>query len=47
VSGPVIEKETGLLVGHRGLLDKDIEGRVEIELVCLIRAASRGKGYAS
>jgi len=44
---PVIEKVTGLLVGHCGLLDKDIEGTVEVELVYIIRAASWGMGYAS
>lgn len=44
---PVIEKSTGLLVGHCGVLDKDIEGSVEIELVYIIRAASWGKGYAT
>jgi [ribosomal protein S5]-alanine N-acetyltransferase len=44
---PVIERSTGQLVGHCGLLDKDIEGRVEIELVYIIRAASWGRGYAT
>jgi [ribosomal protein S5]-alanine N-acetyltransferase len=44
---PVIERATGELVGHCGLLDKDIEGSVEIELVYVIRAASRGRGYAT
>jgi len=29
---PVVEKETGQVVGHCGLLDKEIEGITEIEL---------------
>jgi RimJ/RimL family protein N-acetyltransferase len=44
---PVVETSTGQLVGHCGLLDKEVEGSVEIELVYVIRAASWGKGYAT
>ena len=29
---PVVEKGTGRVVGHCGLLDKEVEGRTEIEL---------------
>ncbi len=44
---PVIERSTGQLVGHCGLLDKDIDGSVEIELVYVIRTACWGQGYAT
>jgi ribosomal-protein-alanine N-acetyltransferase len=44
---PVIEKLTGQLVGHCGLLQKEVEGANEIELVYLMAAAVWGKGYAT
>jgi [ribosomal protein S5]-alanine N-acetyltransferase len=44
---PVIEKETGRVVGHCGLLPKEVEGSSEIELVYLIDPAAWGNGYAS
>jgi RimJ/RimL family protein N-acetyltransferase len=44
---PVIEKSTGQLVGHCGLLQKEVEGANEIELVYLMAAAVWGKGYAT
>lgn len=44
---PVVEKETGNLVGHIGLLDKDVEGKREIELVYVLSPTAWGKGYAT
>ncbi len=44
---PVIEVETGQLVGHCGLLDKEVEGRTEIELAYMLASSAWGKGYAT
>ncbi len=44
---PVIEKLTGRLIGYCGLLDKDVEGRQEVELVYALVPAAWGKGYAT
>jgi len=44
---PVVEKATGLLVGHCGLLDKEVEGRSEIELDYFLTPSAWGKGYAT
>ena len=44
---PVIEKATGRVVGHCGLLDKEVDGANEIELVYVIDPAAWGRGYAS
>lgn len=44
---PVIEKSSGKLVGHCGYLDKDIEGKVEIEINYYLLPSSWGKGYAT
>jgi RimJ/RimL family protein N-acetyltransferase len=44
---PVVEKDTGLVVGHCGLLDKDVEGRAEIELSYVFSPVVWGKGYAT
>ena len=44
---PVQQRPTGRLVGHCGLLEKEVEDRAEIELVYVIAAAEWGKGYAS
>jgi len=43
----VIEKETGQVVGHCGLLDKEVEGRTEIELIYVLASSAWGKGYAT
>jgi ribosomal-protein-alanine N-acetyltransferase len=43
----LVEKETGSVIGHCGLLDKEVEGTAEIELVYVLAIASWGKGYAS
>ncbi len=44
---PVVEKETGQLVGHCGLLDKEVDGRTEIELTYILSPSVWGKGYAT
>jgi RimJ/RimL family protein N-acetyltransferase len=44
---PVVEKETGRVVGHCGLLDKEVEGRTEIELIYVLASSAWGKGYAT
>jgi RimJ/RimL family protein N-acetyltransferase len=44
---PVIEKKTGAGVGHCGLLEKEVEGRTEIELTYILASTAWGKGYAT
>jgi RimJ/RimL family protein N-acetyltransferase len=44
---PAIEKASGRVVGHCGLLDKEIAGRVEIELVYVIAPAAWRQGFAT
>ena len=44
---PVEERQSGRLVGHCGLLEKQVEGRGEIELVYLIAVPDWGRGLAT
>jgi len=44
---PTIEKGSGRLVGHCGLLDKEVAGRLEIELAYVIAPAAWGRGFAT
>jgi len=44
---PVIEKASGALIGHCGLLDKEIAGATEIELVYVFAQSACSKGYAT
>lgn len=44
---PVIEKASGRPVGHCGLLDKEVEGVPEVEVVYVLEKDARGRGYAS
>jgi ribosomal-protein-alanine N-acetyltransferase len=44
---PLVEKPTGRVVGHCGLLNKEVDGKAEIELVYVIARAFWGNGYAS
>ena len=44
---PVLEKNSGTVAGHCGLLQKTVEGRDEIELVYVIASAFWGRGYAT
>jgi ribosomal-protein-alanine N-acetyltransferase len=44
---PVVEKQTQEVIGHCGLLDKEIEGKEEIEVNYIFKSSAWGKGYAS
>jgi len=44
---PVVEKANASVIGHCGLLDKEIEGRTEIEVVYVITPPAWGHGYAT
>jgi len=44
---PVVDKKTGRVIGHSGLLDKEIDEKTEIELVYVIASDHWGKGYAT
>ena len=44
---PVMEKETSRVVGQSGLLEKEVEGRPEIELINVLASSVWGKGYAT
>jgi RimJ/RimL family protein N-acetyltransferase len=44
---PVLEKETGQVVGNCGLLEKEVEGRAEIELNYILALSAWGKGFAT
>jgi RimJ/RimL family protein N-acetyltransferase len=44
---PVIERSSGQLVGHCGLLDKEVEGQTEIDLTYIFAPSAWGRGYAS
>lgn len=44
---PVEERATGEVVGHCGLLDKEVEGREEIELSYVFAKTAWGRGYAT
>jgi len=44
---PTIERASGRVVGHCGLLDKEIAGRSEVELVYVIAPLAWGRGFAT
>jgi RimJ/RimL family protein N-acetyltransferase len=44
---PVIEKATGAVIGDCGLLEKDVDGKREIELVYVFAPDVWGRGYAT
>jgi RimJ/RimL family protein N-acetyltransferase len=43
----IVEKASGRAVGDCGLVEKDVDGRSEIELVYVLAPGSWGKGYAT
>ncbi|MGL1892486.1 MAG: GNAT family N-acetyltransferase [Spirochaetaceae bacterium] len=43
----LVDKSTGKSIGHCGLLDKEVEGNSEIEVVYVIDPNFWGKGYAT
>ena len=44
---PLADKRTGRVVGHCGLLEKDVDGKPEVELVYVIARSAWGHGFAS
>jgi ribosomal-protein-alanine N-acetyltransferase len=44
---PIIEKETGQIVGAGGILDKDIDDKKEYEVVYVLARSAWGKGFAT
>ena len=44
---PVVEQASGQIIGNCGLLDKEVEGVTEIELVYVLAPAYWGQGYAT
>jgi ribosomal-protein-alanine N-acetyltransferase len=44
---PTIEKASGRIVGHCGLLEKEVAGRAAIELVYVLAPWAWGRGYAT
>lgn len=44
---PVIEAASDEVVGHCGLLDKEVDGQLEIELTYVLRKSAWGNGYAT
>lgn len=44
---PLLERDTLRVIGHCGLLHKDIDGASEIEVVYVIARSEWGEGYAS
>ena len=44
---PTIEKATGRVIGDCGLLEKEVAGRTEIELVYVLAPAAWGRGLAT
>ncbi len=44
---PVIERASNRVVGHCGLLEKEVDGRLEIELVYVLHKNAWGRGYAT
>ncbi len=44
---PLIEKSSDRFIGHCGLLDKEIDGAICVELIYVLDRAAWGKGYAT
>lgn len=44
---PVAEKQTNEVIGHCGLLDKEIDGQAEIEINYIFKPSAWGQGYAT
>ncbi len=44
---PVVERAGGTVVGHCGILDKEVDGQTEYELIYVFAQASWGKDYAT
>ena len=44
---PVEEKSSGQVIGHCGLIDKEVDGQPEVELVYVLHPDYWGKGFAT
>ena len=44
---PVLELATDEIIGHCGLLDKEVDGQTEIELIYVLGSSAWGQGYAT
>jgi ribosomal-protein-alanine N-acetyltransferase len=44
---PVVEKSSGRVVGDCGLINKEVDGEDEVELIYVLERESWGKGYAT
>ena len=44
---PVIEIASNQVIGHCGLLEKEVDGQPEIELIYVLHKSAWGKGYAT
>ena len=44
---PFIEKETGQIIGTGGILEKDIDGRNQYEIIYVLAKSAWGKGFAT
>ncbi|RPI75199.1 MAG: N-acetyltransferase [Desulfobacteraceae bacterium] len=43
---PTVEKKSNRVIGHCGLLNKEVDGVPEVELIYVLAKESWGKGYA-
>ena len=44
---PVIENQSNQVIGHCGLLEKEVEGNEEIELIYILKPSTWGQGYGT
>ena len=44
---PVVENASGAVVGHCGILDKEVDGCAEYELIYIFAQEAWGRGYAT
>jgi len=44
---PVVKKSTGQIIGNCGILDKNVDGKTEYELIYVLAKSVWGKGYAT
>jgi ribosomal-protein-alanine N-acetyltransferase len=44
---PVIDKETGKIIGTGGILEKDIDSRNQFEIIYVLAKSAWGKGFAT
>ena len=44
---PVVEKRSNEMIGDCGLLQKEVEGKDEIEIIYILKSSAWGKGFAT